>query len=200
MGKMMWQGLRATIARASPFTSIRSRATHDEWTDRFRGLGDRFVELADLREEDAALRIAEDDLDYPRRPVDAHEGCQARHPRAKASAGDRDACRERRNRGPFGDRLQADRSPCRSSREPGVPARDAAADGGLRLSASAASLLPQAHRYRRSELGIDDGTVVIGAFVTALKLSPRCLRLWGEVLQRVPRAQIAFSPTNFRVP
>jgi len=52
------------------------------------------------------------------------------------------------------------------------------------------------HRFHRSALGIDPGSVVIGAFVTALKLSKRCLRLWCEVLQRVPRAQIAFSPTN----
>ena len=33
--------------------------------------------------------------------------------------------------------------------------------------------------------------VVIGAFVSALKLSRRCLALWREVLERVPRAKLA---------
>ncbi len=38
--------------------------------------------------------------------------------------------------------------------------------------------------------------VLIGAFVTPLKLSRRCLALWREVLERVPRARLVFSPAN----
>ena len=38
--------------------------------------------------------------------------------------------------------------------------------------------------------------VVIGAFVNPLKLSRRCLRLWRDVLERIPRARLAFSPAN----
>ncbi len=45
-------------------------------------------------------------------------------------------------------------------------------------------------------LGIPADTVVIGAFVSGLKLSRRCLSLWREVLERVPRAKLAFSPVN----
>ena len=37
---------------------------------------------------------------------------------------------------------------------------------------------------------------MIGAFVSGLKLSRRCLALWREVLERVPRAKLAFSPVN----
>src|SRR5262249_28018603 len=38
--------------------------------------------------------------------------------------------------------------------------------------------------------------IVVGAFVSGLKLSRRCLALWRDVLMRVPRASLAFSPVN----
>jgi predicted O-linked N-acetylglucosamine transferase (SPINDLY family) len=46
----------------------------------------------------------------------------------------------------------------------------------------------------RADLRIADDAIVIGAFVTPLKLSQRCLALWREVLARVPQAVLAFSP------
>jgi protein O-GlcNAc transferase len=48
----------------------------------------------------------------------------------------------------------------------------------------------------RAELGIADTAIVFGAFVSLLKLSPRCLALWRDILERVPRAVLAFSPGN----
>ena len=35
---------------------------------------------------------------------------------------------------------------------------------------------------------------MLAAFVTPLKLSRRCLKLWRDVLERIPRAWLAFSP------
>jgi predicted O-linked N-acetylglucosamine transferase (SPINDLY family) len=52
------------------------------------------------------------------------------------------------------------------------------------------------HPFRRAALGIPPDAVLIGAFVTPMKLSRRCLGLWREVLQRVPRAKLVFSPAN----
>ena len=52
------------------------------------------------------------------------------------------------------------------------------------------------HPFHRAALGIAADAVVIGAFVSPLKLSRRCLALWRDVLERVPRAQLAFSPVN----
>ena len=52
------------------------------------------------------------------------------------------------------------------------------------------------HPFRRESLGIAVDAVVIGAFVSPLKLSRRCLSLWKEVLDRVPRAKLAFSPVH----
>ena len=52
------------------------------------------------------------------------------------------------------------------------------------------------HPFTREALGIAGDAVVIGAFVSGLKLTRRCLSLWREVLVRVPRAQLAFSPVK----
>ncbi|MEO8738990.1 MAG: tetratricopeptide repeat protein [Casimicrobiaceae bacterium] len=46
----------------------------------------------------------------------------------------------------------------------------------------------------RESLRIADSTVVFGVFVSMLKLSPRCLDLWRQILNRVPQAVLAFSP------
>jgi len=52
------------------------------------------------------------------------------------------------------------------------------------------------HPFQRAALGIAPDTVVIGAFVTAMKLSRRCVSLWRDVLTRIPGARLAFSPLN----
>jgi predicted O-linked N-acetylglucosamine transferase (SPINDLY family) len=50
------------------------------------------------------------------------------------------------------------------------------------------------HPFHRAQQGIADDVVVIGAFVSGLKLSRRCLTLWRDVLACAPRAKLAFSP------
>jgi predicted O-linked N-acetylglucosamine transferase (SPINDLY family) len=54
----------------------------------------------------------------------------------------------------------------------------------------------QPHPFARERLGIAADAIVVGAFVNPLKLSRSCLRLWRDVLERVPRALLAFSPAN----
>jgi predicted O-linked N-acetylglucosamine transferase (SPINDLY family) len=46
----------------------------------------------------------------------------------------------------------------------------------------------------RDALGITERTIVFGAFVSMLKLSPRCLALWRDILERVPDSLLALSP------
>jgi predicted O-linked N-acetylglucosamine transferase (SPINDLY family) len=48
----------------------------------------------------------------------------------------------------------------------------------------------------RMTLGIPDDAIVFATFVALVKLSPRCLALWREILARVPRALLAFSPLS----
>jgi predicted O-linked N-acetylglucosamine transferase (SPINDLY family) len=50
------------------------------------------------------------------------------------------------------------------------------------------------HATTRAALGIAPSAIVFGAFVSLLKLSPRCLALWRDILQRVPQSMLAFSP------
>ena len=50
--------------------------------------------------------------------------------------------------------------------------------------------------FTRPSLRIAPDAVVIGAFCTPLKLSQRCLALWRDVLARIPRAVLAFSPVH----
>jgi len=50
------------------------------------------------------------------------------------------------------------------------------------------------HGYDRSKLGLPANAVTLGAFVTLLKLSPRCLAIWRAVLERLPLACLVFSP------
>ncbi len=46
----------------------------------------------------------------------------------------------------------------------------------------------------RESMGLGNSTMVYGVFVSLLKLSPRCLELWRQILKRVPRSVLAFSP------
>jgi len=46
----------------------------------------------------------------------------------------------------------------------------------------------------RADLGIPGDAFVVGAFIAPMKLSRRCLALWKEFADRVPRARFAFSP------
>ena len=48
----------------------------------------------------------------------------------------------------------------------------------------------------RASLGLDEAATVFGVFVSLLKLSPRCLLLWKRILDAVPHAVLAFSPTR----
>jgi len=53
---------------------------------------------------------------------------------------------------------------------------------------------PAARGPSREGLGVAPSAVVFGVFVSLLKLSPRCLALWRNILDRVPGAVLAFSP------
>jgi predicted O-linked N-acetylglucosamine transferase (SPINDLY family) len=57
---------------------------------------------------------------------------------------------------------------------------------------------PSADAPSREALGIDPEAIVFGVFVSLNKLSPRCLRAWREILERVPRSILAFSPRRER--
>ncbi len=47
----------------------------------------------------------------------------------------------------------------------------------------------------RASLGLADAALVIGEFVPVHKLSPRCLGTWRQIIERVPNAVLLFSPS-----
>lgn len=46
----------------------------------------------------------------------------------------------------------------------------------------------------RAQLGLADDAVLLGTFVSTLKMSPRCLEVWRRLLEALPQAYLAFSP------
>ena len=129
MGKMMWQALgRHDRSRFSLHFYSLSRE-RDEWTDRFAGMADSFVPLADAGEREAALRIAGDDLDLLVDLSTHTKGAKTRHPGDETGARSDHACRERWHRRLVEHRFQADGPPRRRRGKSGFPGRGAAADG-----------------------------------------------------------------------
>ncbi|MET0917846.1 MAG: hypothetical protein ABWY07_05400, partial [Burkholderiales bacterium] len=159
----------------------------------FRSRGERFVVVADLSEHAAAQRIAADELDIL---VDLSTHTKGAKPGILAFKPARVQITHVASAGTLGlstvdfkltDRL-ADLAQSQAFQlETLLPMEGCVYP--FRHVAPAAG-----HPFRRERIGISVDTVVIGTFVSALKLSRRCLALWREVLRRVPAARLAFSP------
>ena len=195
MGKMMWQAIRHHDRSRFEIGFYSLSFEDDEWTERFRGAGDHFTLIADMSERDAAQRIAADDLDIL---VDLSTHTKGAKPGILAWKPARVQITHVASAGTVG--LSAI----------DFKLTDHYADVEASQAFQIETMLPMAgcvypfrhvaaaalHPFHREWLGIPDDAVVIGAFISALKLSQRCLALWREVLGRIPRAMIAFSPAN----
>ena len=195
MGKMIWQEVQHHDRARFTLHFYSLASDRDEWTRRFEGIAETFVVLADASEREAAMRIAEDDLDLL---IDCSTHTQGARPGILALKPARVQITHVASAGAVGlstiDFKLTDHY------------ADVAESGAYQLE----TLLPMAgcvypfrhvaavpqHVFRRDALGIAADAILIGAFFTALKLSRRCLALWREVLDRVPRARLVFSPAN----
>jgi len=195
MGKMIWPAI-AHHDRANVDVRFYSLSRErDAWTDRFASAGDGFTVVAGMTERAAAEAIAADDLDVL---VDLSTHTRGARPGIVAAKPARVAITHVASAGVAG--LAA------------VDFRltDAWCDVDEGPPPAAEVLLPMrgcVYPYRhvaptdapgltRASLGIAADAVVIGAFVTGMKLSRRCLVLWRDVLARVPSARLAFSPLD----
>jgi predicted O-linked N-acetylglucosamine transferase (SPINDLY family) len=195
MGKMIWEAIRHHDRSRFEILCYSIASENDEWTERFRGFAHRFEIVADLSERDAALRIAKDDLDIlvdlSTHTKNAKPGILALKPA----------------------RVQI--THIASAGATGLSAIDfKLTDTFCDLKENQAylieTLLPMSgcvypfrrvapvaeHPFHREQLGIPRDAVVIGAFVNPLKLSRRCLSLWREVLDAIPRARLTISPLS----
>jgi predicted O-linked N-acetylglucosamine transferase (SPINDLY family) len=195
MGKMIWSAIEHHDKTRFELYFYALSAVTDDWTVRFRGLADHFEILAGRDERAAAARIADDDLDIL---VDLSTHTKGAKPGILALKPARVQVTHVASAGTVGlstiDFKLTDRF---------CDLPDAQAFQIETLLPMDGCVYPyrhvapsDEHSFHRAALGIADDTIVIGAFVAGLKLSRRCLALWRDVLARVPRAKLAFSPVN----
>lgn len=195
MGKMVWEAVsRHDRARIDVRFYSLSRE-RDAWTERFEQAGDAFTVVAGMTERAAADAIAADDLDVL---VDLQTHTRGARPGILAAKPARVAITHVASAGVAGlssvDFRLTDRY---CDVDEGPPPKSEV------LLPMAGCVYPYRHvepagapAFTREALGIPRDAIVIGAFVTGMKLSRRCLALWREVLARLPQARIAFSPLN----
>ncbi len=195
MGKMMWQAIAHHDREAFDVHFYSTSRERDDWTRRFEGVATRFAGVADQDDYTAAAAIAADDLDLL---VDLSTHTQGSRPGILARKPARVALTHVASAGTLGltqiDYKLTDHYADVPESQEFQLERLLAMEGCVYPYRYVA---PSAQSpFERAALGIDADAFVIGAFVNPLKLSRRCLRLWRDVLTRVPRARLAFSPAN----
>jgi len=195
MGKMIWQAVRHHDRGRFAVHYYSLSGVRDEWTERFAAAGERLEVIAGLSEREAAARIAADDLDLL---VDLSGHTKGSKPGILAAKPARVQLTHVASAGSVGldtvDFKLTDRYADPPGNQEFVIETLLPMDGCVypyRHVEPAA-----AHPFTRQALGLPPDAIVVGAFVTPMKLSRRCLVLWRDVLARLPRARLAFSPTH----
>ncbi|HTR58099.1 MAG TPA: tetratricopeptide repeat protein [Casimicrobiaceae bacterium] len=195
MGRMMWPAIERHDRERFELFFYSLSAESDDWTARYRGLSEHFAVIADLSESEAARRIAADEIDLL---VDLGTHTAGAKPGILALKPARVQLTHVASAGVVGLSVID------------FKLTDACADLPENQQFQLETLLPMdgcvypyrhvapapEHPFHRDRLGIAADRIVIGAFVSALKLSRRCLALWHEILERVPEAVIAVSPLS----
>ena len=195
MGKMIWQAIEHHDRESFDLYFYSASPASDDWTARFRGVASRFESIAALDDQAAVARIDEDDLDIL---VDLSTHTRGARPGILARKPARVQITHVASAGTVGlsaiDFKLTDRDADLPENQEFQIERLLAMEGCVfpwRCVDPAPS-----HPFHRGALGIPGDAVVIGAFVSPLKLSRRCLALWRDVLNAIPRARLAFSPAQ----
>lgn len=163
----------------------------DALTEKFIALGVPLIDLSTLRHADAAARIRDDDIDLL---IDCCGHTRGGQPGILALRPARSSATHIATPGPLGLRAVD------------FKLTDALAEAADNQRYILERLLPikgGIYPWRRystpDDIGregarIDPARFVCGAFVTLMKLSPRCLDVWRRILGAVPEAILAFSP------
>ncbi|CAH1387462.1 O-linked N-acetylglucosamine transferase, SPINDLY family protein [Candidatus Nitrotoga sp. M5] len=195
MGKMIYQAISRHDTDQFEVYCYSLSSQQDAWTELFRACSFRFVSIANLDALSAANRIAEDNLDIL---VDLSTHTKGSLPAILAYKPARLQITHIASAGAVGlDSID-------------FKLTDQYADTPANQAYLLERLLPMQgcvfpyrhiapasqHNYQRKKFGIAKHAIVLGAFVSLIKLSPRCLALWRRVLEAVPYTVLAFSPHN----
>jgi protein O-GlcNAc transferase len=193
MGRMIYEWVSRHDRSRYDITLYSLSAARDAWTARFQALGVPLVDLWSLPHDAAASRIREDDIDLL---IDCSSQTRGAQPGILALRPARVTATHIATPGPVGLRA-IDYKLTETLAE----SDDAQQFVLERLLSVPGGVFPW-RRYPvpgaldRSLLGLASGTFVCGAFVSLMKLSPRCLNLWRRVLEQLPSAVLAFSPAQ----
>lgn len=193
MGYMIYEWVSGHDRGRFSVTLYSLSAVRDAFTARFEALGVPIVELWGQPHAVAAARIRADEIDLL---IDCSGHTRGAQPGILARKPARVIATHIATPGPVG--LHAIDY---KLTEPRAEADDAQQFVIERLFQVVDGVFPW-RRYPevdaafRSLTDLPGGSFVCGAFVSLMKLSPRCLGLWRRVLERLPRAMLAFSPVH----
>ncbi|MEO8975268.1 MAG: tetratricopeptide repeat protein [Casimicrobiaceae bacterium] len=193
MGRMMLDPIRHHDRSRFAIHLYSTSAIDDDVTAQYRALGDAFESLAGLSDAEAVRRIAVADLDIL---VDLSTHTRGARPAIFARKPARVQITHVGSAGALGlsavDFKLTDRFADLPANGKFLVERLLPMEGCVYPFRRMTPALE--HPFHRGALGIADDTIVLGAFVTPLKLSRRTMALWREILERVPNARLAFSP------
>ena len=193
MGKMILEALRHHDRARFDVIGYATSDARDDWTPRFEQAFARLTTLGGLTDAAAARRIADDDVDVL---VDLSTHTKGARPGILARKPARVQITHVASAGTLAmsaiDFKLTDRY-ADSERDEAMQIEPALVMAGCVYPYRHIEPAPAA-AMTRAALRIAADATIIGAFVTPLKLSQRCLALWRDVLTRIPKALLAFSP------
>jgi predicted O-linked N-acetylglucosamine transferase (SPINDLY family) len=167
---------------------------HDKTTAAFRAVADAFLDVSSLDDLNAAKVIAEADLDVlvdlAGHTMAARPGIYALRPASKivTHLGYHGCLGMSAVDYKFTDAIADDASSTAFQIE-----KPFYLDGCLFPFTHVASTAEDNAKYHRDEAGCAQ-EFVFATFVSVLKMSPRCLVAWRQIMEAVPNAVLAFSP------
>ena len=167
---------------------------HDKTTAAFRAVADAFLDVSSLDDLNAAKVIAEADLDVlvdlAGHTMAARSGIYALRPASKivTHLGYHGCLGMSAVDYKFTDAIADDASSTAFQIE-----KPFYLDGCLFPFTHVASTAEDNAKYHRDEAGCAQ-EFVFATFVNVLKMSPRCLIAWRQIMEAVPNAVLAFSP------
>lgn len=193
MGKMMFEAIRRHDRERFDVFLYSLSGRRDRWTDRFEQAATAYRDVSGLADREAVRMIEADDLDLL---VDLQTHTKGAKPGILALKPARVQITHVASAGTLG--LSAIDYKLTDAYADLPEAQEEQVEPLLAMAGCVypyrAVPLEKVPALSRRQLGIPDDAFVIGAFVTPMKLSRRCLALWKEIADRVPRARFAFSP------